>query len=212
MQLYVLICTFVLLFIISTGFTYSHIYADTISANQGKVNTSKLTGSGSAPHFPGDIQGKVDTSGKIIQCVGGLLLHKAVCTGTNKDDIIVESISGGTIYGLDGDDKFQGRLGSEVAFGGNGNDVIRGGNGSSTLFGNDGDDTIIGGGGPNNRLGGGTSFLYGGDGNDKLIGGFDHEVMVGGSGHNTFICDGKQDLILDFDSSKDVMQGNCILL
>ncbi len=160
----------------------------------------------------GDNERLVDTNDKTIQCVGGLLLHKTVCKGTNENDFIVEAISGGTIYGFDGDDKFQGRLGSEVVFGGNGNDVILGGNGSSTLFGNDGDDIIIGGSGPNKRLGGGTSFLYGGNGNDKLIGGFDHEVMVGGSGHNTFICNGRQDLIVDFQPSKDVMQGNCILL
>ena len=152
-------------------------------------------------------------NGKIIRCAGNLLLTpSSVCVGTNMNDTIVDPLHSGTIFGFEGDDKFQGLLGSETVYGGSGNDAIQAGNGSSTLFGNDGDDTLVGGGGPNILFGEGVTFMYGGNGDDQLIGGVDHEVMIGGPGNNTFVCNGNDDLIVDFKPGEDKMQGNCVLI
>ena len=55
--------------------------------------------------------------GKITQCAGNLLAPPTICTGTSRNDTIVTSLRGGTIFGWSGDDKVQGLLGTEVTFG-----------------------------------------------------------------------------------------------
>ncbi len=178
--------------VISIGFTgYSLSYASKIIGTQEPVKLSNSTS---------------------IHCSPSLLIYQKICVGTDEDDIIIQPLHGGTIFGLAGDDTYHGLLGGEVVFAGKGNDVVKGGNGTSTLFGNDGDDKITGGGNSNMFYGVGSSFMYGGDGDDILQGGFEHDIMVGGKGKNTFICSGKEDIVLDFDPSKDIMQGNCVII
>jgi Ca2+-binding RTX toxin-like protein len=150
--------------------------------------------------------------GKIIQCAGNLLAPPTICTGTNRNDTIVTSPRGGTIFGRGGDDKVQGLLGTEVTFGNDGNDSIQGGNSTAAVFGNDGNDVVVGEAGPNILFGTGGSMLFGGLGNDQIIGGIDHDVMSGGPGQDAFLCNGKQDVIVDFKELEDKMSGDCVIL
>ncbi|MGI8832124.1 MAG: calcium-binding protein [Nitrososphaeraceae archaeon] len=111
--------------------------------------------------------------GKKTRCAGNLLAPMIICNGTGGNDTIIAPPRDGTIFGLKGDDKIQGVLGTEVTFGNTGNDAIQAGNGSSILFGNTENDVLVGGGGPNILFGGGGSTIFGGKGDDQLIGGFD---------------------------------------
>ena len=150
--------------------------------------------------------------GKITMCAGNLIIPKSVCVGTNKNDTIVSSPEGGTVFGKAGDDKIQGLLGGEVTFGNDGDDTIKSGNGSATVFGNNGNDILVGSGGLNIIYGEGTNMLFGGKGDDQLVGGPYHDVMVGDDGHDIFVCNDKQDVVTDFNEDEDKISGNCVTL
>lgn len=156
-------------------------------------------------------QNKAETPiGELTACSGNFILPPSICIGSTKNDTMIGTVAGGTIFGKDGDDKIQGLLSQQIIFGNNGNDSIQGGNGTNTVFGNEGDDTIVGGSGFDPMKGGAGSTLAGNSGNDKLIGGPDHDVLEGGPGFDFFQCNGKADLVLDFHSDEDKASGNCI--
>lgn len=148
--------------------------------------------------------------GNLTRCHGNIILIPMICVGTIKNDTIVGTVAGGTIYGDDGNDKIQGLLAQQVIFGNNGNDTIQGGNGTNAIFGNNGNDTIVAGSGFDLLKGGAGSMLVGGNGDDKILGGPDHDVLEGGPGHDLFQCNGKVDLVLDFNRFEDQALDNCI--
>ena len=138
--------------------------------------------------------------GNLTRCHGNIILIPIICVGTIKNDTIVGTVAGGTIYGNDGNDKIQGLLAQQVIFGNNGDDTIQGGNGTNAIFGNNGNDTIVAGSGFDLLKGGAGSILVGGEGNDKILGGPDHDILQGGPGHDIFQCAGKVDLSVRFQS------------
>jgi Ca2+-binding RTX toxin-like protein len=155
-------------------------------------------------------QSTVETQGNLTSCHGNIIMPTSVCVGTVKNDIIIGTVTGGTIFGNDGNDKIQGLLSQQVIFGNSGNDAIQGGNGTNAIFGNNGDDTIVAGSGFDLLKGGAGSILLGGEGDDKLLGGPDHDILQGGPGHDFFQCNGKVDLVLDFNRVEDQAVDNCI--
>jgi Ca2+-binding RTX toxin-like protein len=147
--------------------------------------------------------------GMLTMCLGNVFYPVAVCAGTDKNDTLVASPDKGTIYGLGGDDKIKGLLGSEISFGNGGDDAIQAGNGSSTIFGNDGNDTLVGGGGPNPLFGNSSTFIYGGNGNDFLLGQNGNEFFIGGAGRDYFDCNEGIDTVLDYNPREDTVNVNC---
>ncbi|MGI0021402.1 MAG: calcium-binding protein, partial [Nitrososphaeraceae archaeon] len=148
--------------------------------------------------------------GDLTTCSGNFLVPSSICVGTHKNDTIIGTIAGGTIFGKDGNDKIMGLLSQQVIYGNAGNDTIQGGNSTNIIFGNNGDDTLVGGSGFDPMKGGGGSMLSGDRGNDKLLGGPDHDVLEGGPGFDFFQCNGKVDIVLDFDPKEDKAAGDCI--
>jgi Ca2+-binding RTX toxin-like protein len=148
--------------------------------------------------------------GDLTSCHGNIIMPNTVCVGTIKNDTIIGTIGGGTIFGNDGNDKIQGLLSQQVIFGNAGNDTIQGGNSTNAIFGNNGNDTIVAGSGFDLLKGGGGSLLVGGEGSDKILGGPDHDILQGGPGHDFFQCNGKVDLVLDFNPDEDQALDNCI--
>ena len=108
------------------------ILALTLNAKQIQIATATVDIFGSQSLEPDSIESQV------IRCIIPL------CTGTNKDDIIIGSFLNETIFGLKGDDNIQGNDGDDIIYGGDGNDVIQGGGGFDKLFGGNGNDVIIG--------------------------------------------------------------------
>ncbi len=76
--------------------------------------------------------------------------RRSIFDGTNQSDTIMARVNGGTINGLNGDDKLTGL---------DGIDSLKGGNGSDTLIGGKGSDYLDG--------GADNDVLTGGDGNDS---------------------------------------------
>ena len=148
--------------------------------------------------------------GNLTGCHGNIIMPTTICVGTIKNDTIVGTVAGGTIYGDAGNDKIQGLLAQQVIFGNNGNDTIQGGNSTNAIFGNNGNDTIVAGSGFDLLKGGAGSMLVGGNGDDKILGGPDHDILQGGPGHDIFQCAGKVDLVLDFNRFEDQALDNCI--
>ncbi len=148
--------------------------------------------------------------GNLTGCHGNIIMPTTICVGTIKNDTIVGTVAGGTIYGDDGNDKIQGLLAQQVIFGDNGNDTIQGGNSTNAIFGDNGNDTIVAGSGFDLLKGGAGSMLVGGNGDDKILGGPDHDILQGGAGHDLFQCNGKVDLVLDFNPDEDQALDNCI--
>lgn len=148
--------------------------------------------------------------GNLTRCHGNIIMPPTICVGTIKNDTIVGTVGGGTIFGNDGNDKIQGLLAQQVIFGNNGNDTIQGGNSTNAIFGNNGNDTIVAGSGFDLLKGGAGSMLVGGNGDDKILGGPDHDILEGGPGHDFFQCAGKVDLVLDFNRFEDQALDNCI--
>jgi Ca2+-binding RTX toxin-like protein len=65
------------------------------------------------------------------------------CNGNNKDNIIIGSSRGETIYGLKGNDNIQGNGGADLIYGGDGGDNIQGGSSVDKIFGQDGNDVLF---------------------------------------------------------------------
>jgi Ca2+-binding RTX toxin-like protein len=112
-----------------------------------------------------------------------------ILMGTSLGDRI---ISGGTLYGNDGNDTIDGLEGNDALIGGQGDDVLRGGAGfdglnggfgADKLYGGDGGDTLDGGDG-NDLLSGdaGDDWLWGRDGADNMKGGDGHDILIGAEG------------------------------
>lgn len=148
--------------------------------------------------------------GNLTSCHGNIIMPTTICVGTIKNDTIIGTVAGGTIFGNDGNDKIQGLLSQQVIFGNNGDDAIQGGNSTNAIFGNNGNDTIVAGSGFDPLKGGAGSMLVGGNGDDKILGGPDHDILQGGPGHDLFQCIGKVDLVLDFNPDEDQAVDNCI--
>jgi len=89
---------------------------------------------------------------------------------TAADHLTNASTTGGTMWGLDGDDVINGNSGNDTLIGGTGNDTLNGGAGDDILSGGIGNDTLNG--------GGGNDLLSGGAGNDTLTGGSGSDVFV----------------------------------
>jgi Ca2+-binding RTX toxin-like protein len=68
-----------------------------------------------------------------------------VINGTSSAETIMARLTGGTINGLDGNDKLFGSAGVDILKGGNDDDTLNGGDGSDVLFGGSGNDTLNGG-------------------------------------------------------------------
>ena len=66
----------------------------------------------------------------------------SICTGTERDDIIIGTSLGETIYGLNANDNIQGNGGDDIINGGMGDDIIQGGSALDKLFGQDGNDYL----------------------------------------------------------------------
>jgi len=108
-------------------------------------------------------------------------------TGNALANLIVGSLGGDYLQGMDGNDKVYAGLGNDTVTGGNGEDLIKGEAGNDRLFGDAGSDTLDGGTGNDVLMGGtGNDVLKGGDGNDVLRGdaGVDH--LYGNAGADTF--------------------------
>lgn len=91
----------------------------------------------------------------------------------------------GTVFGETGDDFLRGGNFADTLNGGGGEDLLRGGWGNDTLIGSFGDDELRGEGG-NDRLegGAGDDTLNGGLGADILLGGFASDTLDGGQGND----------------------------
>jgi Ca2+-binding RTX toxin-like protein len=113
-------------------------------------------------------------------------------SGAVHDRITNSGLMIGNILLGDGNDRYDGRLGSVkgTVSGGNGNDTVLGGKASETLRGDAGNDTLNG--------GGGNDALGGGDGTDKLNGAAGNDTLSGGSGKDT----------LSGDDGNDTLSGN----
>jgi CSLREA domain-containing protein len=109
------------------------------------------------------------------------------------------------IYGLEGDNRIDGKSGNDSLIGGAGNDSLVGGAGNDSLIGSAGDDILTGSAGNDSLIGGdGDDILIGGDGDDILIGSGNINTLTGGSGHDQFVCQGlNRDTISDFNPSED---------
>ncbi|MFV9505585.1 MAG: calcium-binding protein [Oscillochloridaceae bacterium umkhey_bin13] len=94
------------------------------------------------------------------------------------DDDLNDTGQGTLLLGSNGNDRINGRNGSDCIVGGAGNDTIDGGNRDDILLGGLGNDILNG--------GGGDDILYGGPGDDTLDGGPGYDICYGGGGNNTF--------------------------
>ncbi|NMY12672.1 S8 family serine peptidase [Pseudomonas veronii] len=93
--------------------------------------------------------------------------------GTMGADQLMETFSGGTVYGRGGNDVISGGYNTDDRlYGGSGNDVLYGNTRNDSLYGGDGDDS-----------------LYGGEGNDILVGGAGRDYLAGGVGDDTYVWD-----------------------
>ncbi|SEA83603.1 Ca2+-binding protein, RTX toxin-related [Desulfuromusa kysingii] len=142
--------------------------------------------------------------------VSGTILDKQF--GSSSAD----TLSGGTLYGMAGNDTLSGTSGHDTLHGGAGDDILRGSAGSDILYGGDGNDTLSAGGGY------GHDILIGGAGDDTLIGNYRNSTYVYnyGDGHDSITDTGSVGttpdiLILDGLDRDDIQverQGNNLLL
>jgi RTX calcium-binding nonapeptide repeat (4 copies) len=106
------------------------------------------------------------------------------------------AISGGTIFGLGGNDTIYGE-GNDLLDGGAGNDLLIGGSGNSVIFGGDGDDTIYAFGGMNSLYGNqGSDLIYGGVYDDQIQGGKGDDILQGSDGNDSLLGGLGQDFLL----------------
>ena len=143
-------------------------------------------------------------------------------TGTRRvDTLIGDRNSAGTedtIYGLQGDDRIDGKAGADTLYGGIGNDTLFGGDGIDKLYGEAGNDILHGGNGRDTLVGDeGDDKLYGESGDDILVGGTGNDVLEGGSGDDIFVFlpgeftsgssrkVAESDVITDFEVGEDIL-------
>lgn len=86
---------------------------------------------------------------------------------TSSNDLVNDSSSGHTIYGLGGNDIIYGNGGNDTLYG---DDIYNSLSGNDYLYGGAGDDD-----------------LHGGQGHDSLIGGAGNDILTGGAGSDIFI-------------------------
>ena len=115
---------------------------------------------------------------------------------------VIGSRHNDTLAGDGGDNRLEGRDGSDVLYGGpaGGDDMMYGGNGDDRLFGGKGNDTLTG--------GAGFDYLKGGPGNDELVAGEGMDILYGGTGRDTFVfspSDAGGAVIADFSNGEDVI-------
>jgi Ca2+-binding RTX toxin-like protein len=101
------------------------------------------------------------------------LLAKLV-QGTSSANTLNTHATGGTAYGLEGDDFLLGNAGRDLLFGGDGNDISQGRAEGDTLQDLTGNNLLDG--------GAGADSLTGGSGNDIVIGGAGNDIISAGTG------------------------------
>jgi Ca2+-binding RTX toxin-like protein len=131
--------------------------------------------------------------------------------GTNLNDLIILGTQTAIVYGLNGNDLFQGTNAGTYFYPGNGNDTVEAGAGADTIdarsdspatqdrfYGQDGDDTIFG--------GAGDEFIDGGDGNDSINAGAGKDVIRGGTGNDQIVKTGGGIFTILGEAGNDIIQ------
>jgi Ca2+-binding RTX toxin-like protein len=103
--------------------------------------------------------------------------------GDRRDNLLVGTDNGESIFGYQGNDTLVGNGGNDFLYGDDGNDSLSGGSGNDRLYGNAGNDSINGGADADVIFAGaGSDAVLGGDGNDELLGGTGSDYFDGGAG------------------------------
>ena len=95
-------------------------------------------------------------------------------TGTEAGEVLTAGGGGGSVDGLDGDDRIFGGVGDDTLRGGAGSDEIESGSGDDLIEGGEGDDFL--------RSGHGDDQIYGGAGNDVIVDVFSGSDRLDGGG------------------------------
>ncbi|PCH73727.1 MAG: hypothetical protein COC12_04635 [Rhodobacteraceae bacterium] len=174
------------------------------------INTGTINGTGNAI-VTGSLFTTTDTgtatlvnSGTIIGGTGSAYVGRV-----GIDDITNSGFISGNISLFDGDDTYDGSLGSVsgVVSGGAGADTLIGGAGTDELAGGLDNDTIKGGGGDDILSGDdGDDTIKAGSGDDIVSGGIGNDLMHGGAGDDNLKGDGGNDRIFA-GAGDDVING-----
>ena len=182
--------------------------ADKLVGGDGFDVASYATATAGVYVHTGDVaQNAGDAAGDTYEGVEGLV-------GSDHDDTLITTWSGGSAWGGAGDDVLvargeagttmllQGETGNDVLYGGLAMDELVGGDGDDSAFGYEGDDVL--------RLGAGDDYALGGAGNDVvLMDGGDDEAH-GGSGSDVLVMGAGDDLAFgdEGDDRIDLGTGN----
>lgn len=139
------------------------------------------------PPPPGPTSGPSPTAGGLLGPVEANSLDPGACAvdkmGTPRRDIFAGTDVGENLFGLQGNDRLNGRGGDDCLFGGVGSDRLSGAAGDDRLLGDDTGRAVVG----HDRLfgNGGDDLLVGGPGRDRLNGGAGNDRLGGGTGRNS---------------------------
>lgn len=181
---------------IETNEKFSLILDPSISLPGITVATGTILNNDEPPFSNGDDD--VDFSGESRRIVDDALAG---------DDRVILTRFNDNLFGNDGDDTLEGRLGNDTLRGGNDDDRLLGHAGKDLLQGDAGDDTLYGHEGNDVLEGGsGVDILDGGEGNDVLRGGAHTDIMSGDTGNDLLYGEAGNDRMLG-EAGNDTLVG-----